>query len=321
MADEKKSSEAQTPLANAAERIRGSAQWLLGAFAAVGALLAAGLQIGSIGELDIDDGARFWIAFAGIAIAVIGIVVAVAAAASVSTRSDVSLHWLAANPNSQASKMVDADPALRQGLTVDALQDRLNQAAAAAGAQFERIVELGDPGDDTTKKEKSAELRATYTQQTAELDRFQRIRADVLDVASFYRVKEAFDNAKANMVGGALAAAVGITAFAWGANAPESKSLNGGDVLPKTPSEVTVILTDRGIENFGGSIRKNDSCDLSNLAAIAFTVNRGTYDVVTVATDNCNVYQMSVTATQGQVIPRVKDEAEDKAGATTTDAG
>ena len=120
------------------------------------------------------------------------------------------------------------------------------------------------------------------------------------------------------MVVGALMAALGITAFAWGANAPESKSLNGGEVLPKSPSEVTVILTDKGIKEFGGNIRRNDKCDLSNLSAIAFAVNRGAYDVVTVATDNCNVHQMSVTAAQGQVIPRVAAKAETKADTTTT---
>ncbi len=233
MADENKSDEAQTPLANAAERIRGSAQWILGAFAAVGALLAAGLQIASIGELEPSDGARFWIAFGGIAVAVIGIVIAVGAAASVSTQSDVSLHWLASDTQSEASKKVTADPALRQGLTVTSLQDKLNRTATEAGEQFEKIVQLGDPGNDPDKQAKAAALQATYTQQTAELDRLQRIRTDVLDVASFYRVKEAFDNAKILMVVGALMAALGITAFAWGANAPESKSLNGGEVLPE----------------------------------------------------------------------------------------
>ena len=136
MADENKSDEAQTPLANAAERIRGSAQWILGAFAAVGALLAAGLQIASIGELEPSDGARFWIAFGGIAVAVIGIVIAVGAAASVSTQSDVSLHWLASDTQSEASKKVTADPALRQGLTVTSLQDKLNRTATEAGEQF-----------------------------------------------------------------------------------------------------------------------------------------------------------------------------------------
>jgi hypothetical protein len=318
---EKKSTEALTPLANAAERIRGSAQWLLGAFAAVGALLAAGLQIADIGSLNADDWARVVAALAGIAIAVFGVVAAVSAAASVSTRSDVSLHWLTEHPNSEASKIVEADSALRQGLTVAQLRARLDQTATAAGNLFEEIVELGDPGNDATKQAKSAELLASYKEVTAELDRFQRIRANVLDVASFYRVKEAFDKAKRWMIGGAIAAAVGITAFAWGANAPESESLNGGDVLPKTPSEVTVILNERGIKDFGAQIRKNDKCDLSNLAAIAFDVTYTVYDVVTVGTDNCNVHRMRVGTSRGDVIPRVEDEADEESGAATSGSG
>lgn len=299
------SGEAKTPLATAAERIRGSAQWLLGAFAAVGAILAAGLQITSIGDLDTGDGIRFAVALAGVALAVLGIIIAVAAAASVATRSDVSLPILIQQPGSKAAEMVAADTALRQGLGLDVIQQRLTDAATSAGATYDAIVILGNPGSDATKQAQAAALRVEYDRQVAELNRMRRLRADILDVASFYRVKEAFGDGKQWMIGGAVAAAIGITAFAWGANAPEPKSLDGGTVLPKTPSEVTIILNAKGVQEFGPPLRKTEDCDLTKLSAIAFAVDHQTYDVVTVSTDDCNVVRMSVSADQGRVVPRV----------------
>jgi hypothetical protein len=68
---------------------------------------------------------------------------------------------------------------------------------------------------------------------------------------------------------------------------------------------VTVILNDEGVREFGEQVRRNEDCDLTKLSAIAFAVQHQTYDVVTVATDDCNVVRMTVRADQGQVIPRV----------------
>src|ERR1700719_2870994 len=80
---------------DAANRIRDSAKWLLGAFAAVGALLAAGLQLADLGKLasDRSDHRLQW-AVVGVGAAVLGIGIAIGAAASVITRSFVTLKWL-----------------------------------------------------------------------------------------------------------------------------------------------------------------------------------------------------------------------------------
>ena len=89
------------PLAAAAERIRDSAKWLLGSFAAVGAILVAGLQLTGVGEL--EDGRLRW-ALGGLAVAVVGVVIAIGAAGAVVTKTFVTLKWLAQRP--------DGDPAL-----------------------------------------------------------------------------------------------------------------------------------------------------------------------------------------------------------------
>ena len=298
----------ETPLAKAAERIRGSSQWLIGAFAAVGAVLAAGLQLADIGDLTTDDWWRLIAAIGGILLAVVGIIVAISNAANVSTRSDVSLGWLAANPDEAASKAVVDDVALRQGMDMSALQREITSAVTAAKRTYDEILELGDPGTDPNAQARAKALSDRYRIETARLASLKSVRADVLDVASFTRVKSAYDDAKTGMVVGALVTAVGITAFAWGANAPAATSLDGGEVLPKTPSEVTVILNDAGTNKFGRALGVPRGCDATNVSGIALEVSKTTYNVVSVRTDKCAVVTMAITDDLGKVIPRKPPE-------------
>ena len=96
---------------DAANRIRDSAKWLLGAFAAVGALLAAGLQLADLGKLasNRSDYRLQW-AVVGVAAAVLGIGIAIGASASVITRSFVTLKWL--TEKQSRHKAFDADKIL-----------------------------------------------------------------------------------------------------------------------------------------------------------------------------------------------------------------
>jgi hypothetical protein len=309
--------EATTPLGKAADRIRASAQYLLGAFAAVGAVLAAGLQLGDVGDVSLDQNpVRFWMTFVGIAAAVLGITLAIAGAGGVSTKSHVDLSWLVQNPDSEATKKINEDNALRQGTSLDELRDQVNQAVTAASATFREVVELGDPGEDPAKQRRATGLAAKYEQQTATLGHLKRIRSDVLDVASYYRVKESYDQAKKAIVAGALIGSAGITAFAWGAHAPVDSDIDPGGVVPKTPSAVTVVLTDAGTQRFRDDI--GATCDGSKVAAIAFDATGTTYTVVTEKTDDCEVARLSVSPDLGQVIPRVAEggDPEQPAGKT-----
>ncbi len=297
-------------LAKAAERIRGSAQWLLGAFAAVGAVLAAGLQLADIGDLSFDDVWRLVAGIGGVAIAVIGIIIAIAAAASVSTKSYVTLQWLLQHPKSRAAQTVEGDEELIGRRSIAQLRSEVVDALRRAEDTYGEIVALGDPRGETTKEATARALNERYTQETARLQQARTTRAEVLDVASYHRVSEAYDRAKVWMSLGAILAALGMIAFAWGSNPPEDDSIEAGDVVPKLPSEVTVILTDEGQEMYGEALGEAEGCELANLGAIAFAVDRLTYDVVSEATDECNVVRMEITDELGTVVPRVEAEAD-----------
>jgi hypothetical protein len=213
-------------LSKAADRIRASAQYLLAAFAAVGAILAAGLQIGNLGGVSFaTDRLRALLAFAGILVAVVGISLAIAAAARVSPASYVSLNWLIANPDSEAGIVIEQESGLRQGMQLTALRDQIDAAVVQTSGKFEKIVQVEGqkpPGLPAERYEAElARLRAEYKSELASLEHLKSIRADVLEIASFLRTKSAYDRAKVWIVVGALVAAIGISSFAWGANPPK----------------------------------------------------------------------------------------------------
>jgi hypothetical protein len=52
--------------------------------------------------------------------------------------------------------------------------------------------------------------------ELARLDWLRSIRTDILDVASYSRVRAAFNDARWGMCSGAFLAAIGIVLFAWG---------------------------------------------------------------------------------------------------------
>lgn len=310
MADGKSEEAPASSLAMASDRIRASAQYLLGAFAAVGATLAAGLQLADIGDVSFEDDAlRAALTVAGLLAAVGGIALAIAAAASVSTESHVDLPWLIANPNSKASKAIDGDQALRQGRAITDLKTEVDTAVANAAKTYGEMVAFGDPGSDADKQRQATTLRNRYDQELATATHLKRIRTDVLDVASYYRTRSAFEAAKGRIVLGALFASLGITAFAWGANAPDVENIDPGEVLPKTPSEVTVILTDEGIDTFGDKL--GNDCDTSAISAIAFVVDHTAYEVMTEQTRECESVQLSITDDLGAVVPRVEEDSGD----------
>ena len=236
MTDEKKKEQPpQRPLEKAADRVRGSAQTLLTAFAAVGAILAAGLQLGDLGALSVDDCARLIASLGGLVIAVVGVVLAIAASASVAVSSDVSLKWLNDKPNSLAARTINDDAVLRRGKSLNELAAELESAATEANGTYKEILDLGDVTDDD-ERAKRRDLEEDLKLEDAELRWLESIRGDVLEVASFLRVKDAYNSAKQRILIGAVLVAIGVTAFAWGSNPPSTPQIDPGELLPKSPS-------------------------------------------------------------------------------------
>src|SRR5689334_9224297 len=75
----------------ATEQIRSAAKWLLGSFAAVGAVFAAGLQLAHVGGVDASVPSRLVATLVGLLLTVAGIIVAVWAVSDVLLRRNVTL--------------------------------------------------------------------------------------------------------------------------------------------------------------------------------------------------------------------------------------
>jgi hypothetical protein len=267
---------------------------LIASFAAVGAVLAAGLQLAGIGEL---EGGRLAIALLGLATAIVGISLAIRAAGSVVTESFVSMTWLAQqDANHAAMRGVEGDIALLGGFdSVKALKDAYDKAVV------ERREALRSHYDEPSNSTK--QTRADVAQNWVRtLDQSQ---AQVLERSSFNRLSAAYKSAGRLIVAGAVLAAFGIAAFAWAANPPEAQAVPV--VIPEA-TEVVVSIDEEDRADLRELL--GEGCDLSSLEGVAVEAMGETYRVASVATKDCAAALFTVSSEMGQVVPTTLLEPE-----------
>lgn len=292
----------ENPLAAAADRIRESAKWMLTSFAAVGVVFAAGLQLADLGELSTDEPGRLVAAGIGLLATVVSITVAVAAAGSVAATSHVNLILLAHDDDfAKVRESINSDTVLLQpAADVAALEAQVTDATVEANARYDSWREAearSAPEPEIATAREHAEAAA------AEAKRWLAARDRTLSVASFLRVKYAYEWARKRIGFAAFGAAIGLILFAWGANAPAEPQVDAGEILPKAPSEVSVVFTDTGRSQARKALGKK--CDLGNVAAVAFDVSGETYQVATVKTKKCAAAWLAITPEIGAVVARI----------------
>jgi hypothetical protein len=302
------------PLVAATDKLRQSAIWLLGAFAAVGAVFAAGLQLANIGNLGTDTPGRLGAAIVGLILTVAAIVVAVSAAARVSARSRVNLALIGTPEFDSVRSLVDNDHEALAGfdsvadLAEKVLACRITavQKDAAYRKAYEHAVDPATRADPEKRKAAESALQFATTEfdlAKRDLKFAESAKQQIIELATFLRVKRVYDDSKMLIAGSAATAALGIALFAWGANPPDVTKIEPGEVLPKTPSDVTILFSNASdaTKNALGA-----GCDLTKgVDAVAMTVSGETYQVATLKTDTCNSAWVTVDPGQGKVVPRV----------------
>jgi hypothetical protein len=149
---------APNPLVAATDRLRESATWLLGAFAAVGAV-AGGLQLANIGKLGTDVPGRLGAAIVGRILTVAAIVVAVSAAARASARSRVNLAMIGTPDFASARSQVDGDQEALAGFgTVANLAVELLARRTAVLQKMPRTVRRSSTVADPLTREDHEQL-------------------------------------------------------------------------------------------------------------------------------------------------------------------
>jgi hypothetical protein len=307
----------------ATEQIRSAAKWLLGSFAAVGAVFAAGLQLADAGGVDAAVPSRLVATLLGLLLTVTGIIVAVWAVSDVLLRRNVTLADVISSADYATEKGAVDKELYSPFESLEDLRAQIEVLGQDQKSQWEQCLDSdravrtidrnaleGDADDPEVKRAReSARLsldraqidRATYESTREQAKHAGKVRMRVLEVVGFMRVRRAFQDSRALIAGATAAVAAGLIAFAWGANAPADSAVAGGEVLPRTPSRVTVLLTHP--ERFRAQLGAGCKTD-TGLPAMAMTVRGETYQVATEKTQTCQSAWLTIKPQDGTVSPR-----------------
>lgn len=201
------------------ERIRDAAKWLIAASAAVGAVLIAGSQLSSIGQLDL--GRRLYAAIGGVALALMAVVFAMWVAVQVLRPIGVTLkelqdHW-AANDRADV-KFFHKNPGQ---LGYSSPTDLRTAREQAWQEREDKRVALDAASGEAARKTAQEQFDAAD-------DEYERINSDVLSIlqnAQYQLLQDKFNKTLWKLLAAAVLAAGGIMVFAWAANPPKPPSV------------------------------------------------------------------------------------------------
>ncbi|MEQ6902980.1 hypothetical protein [Nocardioides sp. YIM 152588] len=231
------------PLAQAADRLRSAARWLVISFGAVAAVAFAGISLSRFGDL--DPGASpvlFGVAVLGAVAALAGVLGAMVVAMGLAAASTVDAGDLTA---------VDADDATRQAREAVAGDPVLAPWGHDLGDFLEAVEEAHE--DHRTKLDAwvdSADVEAVpdYVNRAAErVNALSGTLDVVLGAASYLRLQARFKVARWQIAGWLALASIGAVAFVWttGPEASESVPREASTGTWQVPSDDVASLRER----------------------------------------------------------------------------
>ncbi len=279
-------------LTAAADRIRETAKWLTVSLGTVGALLLAGTQFSSIGEL-IPGTTRFWIALGGGLLAGLGTFLVLVGSVRTATTPVITLDELAGTKPPGGTKHVRKD---RQLLGVHNSAKELADAYFTATTQRRTAIDeyYADPENDAKEDEaERAQSAATIVGEQV---------ARLIALSSYEHLSHRWRQALALLgIGGAIAA-IGVAAFVWAANPPDevkASTLSPGVV--KSAKQGTLTLNAAGRE----ALDAPGACDVRGPVDVLIvgTTDAGPDVVLTAA--GCDLKRAIITPTWGTVTQAV----------------
>jgi hypothetical protein len=210
------------------QRIRDAAKWLIGAAAAVGAVLIAGSQLSSIGKLEF--GSRLIAAVVGVVIALMAVVYAVWVAVQVLLPIAVTLGELEKmwdEKNKRADVQFFHENPRQLGYASPAALKEARENTWRARENARRALEA-------TGARKRAEKKQDFDAADANFKRVENDIRTVLHTAQYQLLQARFGDVLKKLLFAAAAAAGGIMVYAWAANPPEppavATSMKGADL-------------------------------------------------------------------------------------------
>jgi hypothetical protein len=246
---------------SAIDRYRDLAKYLITIFAGVGALLVAGTQLASIGKLSFKDEPSRVIAV------IAGLVLAVGAVAAA-----VGLALKVLRPVEMTFDQVISDAALRAKIEA--------RTWLLSGANS-----LDEVRDNLTASTLTGSDRATWF----------GVADDVVAHGAYLQTRATFEGTWWPLLGAGVLGALGIIAFTWGANPPDSTR---SPVVEPAPVSVRVSLTAAGRDALADALGGKE-CASSPLEALVIGGTEAAPKVVTLPKAPCKTAQFVLSADWG----------------------
>jgi hypothetical protein len=281
----------ESPFERAANRARDAAKWLIAAYAAVGAALAAGIQVSNIGRIGGDD-PRLWLALAGLVVAILAIAVAIGRVSRVLVSRPLTLPDLATKPDKEIATVRNLVEGNRT-IVGDQKLTEINDIYAKARADQMRVVVKQNRDEPVSDEELAAAQNANEA-----VDDLRTAVDDTMAVASYLQVTTAFERARPWLLSMAILTALGIVVFAAAANpAPRQPARQPAAVA--APSQATVVLSSDGRALLGE--RLGSGCDTWRLRVIVLAATPSGLDVVSVPGGGCAAVRFSLPHRTGKL--------------------
>jgi hypothetical protein len=193
-----------------ANQVRQVAKWLIAAFAAVGAALAAGVQISNLGA---TSGLRLLAAFGGAVLGLAGIVLAVVAVGKVLDPKEATTTDL--RDSTALRDRLIAEPSFFGGFpvgSVDEMIDGYDQALTDLRTAQE--ASWADPANEDLQREAKA--------REARFDTLSTVVQFWRTVVIYDKTRSAYRTARGRVLLGAAMAFAGLVTFAYAANPPKT---------------------------------------------------------------------------------------------------
>lgn len=214
-----------------ANQVRQVAKWVIAAFAAVGATLAAGVPLSNLGAV---SGLRLALAVIAGVIALAGIVVAVTFVSKTLDPKEATTQDL--RESSALRERLREEPTFYGGFdysSPDALLDRYERAfrayrdAQAADWKSRLSASIVQDTQSSQDPSRGADRPRSEIVLQVRREEYQALEAVVQfwrSVAIYEETKRTYSNARLPLIAGAIAAFLGLIGFAYAANPPKHES-------------------------------------------------------------------------------------------------
>jgi hypothetical protein len=282
----------ETPEVAGINRVRDTAKWLIGAYASIGAVLVAGLQLTKLGE--IEDHTRLIVAVLAAFGGLLAVAIAIWQVANVLAPVTVKSSDLAAN--TEVDKMVVETPLLLQG-----------QAQSLTDLQQKYATALSDYQDKREKAWGNATLKPAADVAFRRLDALGEPLIQLRYMALFVKVQAKFTDARKTLGWAGLATAICVITFAWAANPSEKDQQSSmvaahGPTLEQ-PSRVSVSVSRIRPSLAPLRSRLGKGCRLEEVQAVVVGGTSSEPEVVTLPINGCNVERFVASEQIGITLP------------------